>query len=57
MLDFVRLLSDIPSIFLHVKINLVLTIGIYALVALGTYLLHRYLKFKRTAIEQVSLTP
>jgi competence protein ComEC len=44
MLDFVRLLSDIPSIFLHVKINLVLTIGIYALVALGTYLLHRYLR-------------
>jgi competence protein ComEC len=56
MLDFVKLLSDIPSIFLHVKISLALTLSIYILVIAGTYLLHRHIKLKKMALEQVSIT-
>ena len=57
MLDFVKLLSDIPSVFLHIKISIVLTLAIYLLVIAGVYLLHRHVKFKQTATKQVSATP
>jgi competence protein ComEC len=57
MLDFVHLLSDIPSVFLHVRINLVLAIIIYSLVITATYLLHRHIKSKKLTADQVSITP
>jgi competence protein ComEC len=57
MLDFVKLLSDIPSVFLHVKINLALTLGLYAFVVACTFLLHRHTKPKKIALEQVPITP
>jgi hypothetical protein len=53
----VQLLSDIPSVFLHVRINLVLAITIYSLVITATYLLHRHIKSKKLTADQVSITP